>query len=133
VVVVREFEELPSLDLDRHKVFQIVMNLLGNARQAVAAVTAGDRRITVRIQRRAPSNVVIEVEDTGCGIAPENMGNIFALGFTTKETGHGFGLHSSACSAMEMGGTLTVKSEGAGRGATFTLSIPLPAERAAAA
>ncbi|MGB7748137.1 MAG: ATP-binding protein, partial [Verrucomicrobiia bacterium] len=46
-------------------------------------------------------------------------------GFTTRKHGHGFGLHSSALAAKEMGGTLTVQSEGVGKGATLILELPL--------
>jgi len=69
--------------------------------------------------------VAIEVEDSGSGIRPENLSKIFALGFTTKKDGHGFGLHSSSCSAIEMGGTLTAHSDGPERGALFRLVLPL--------
>jgi signal transduction histidine kinase len=64
------------------------------------------------------------VSDNGVGIAPENLSRIFAHGFTTKKDGHGFGLHSSALTAEEMGGALSVQSEGVGKGATFTLELP---------
>ena len=63
--------------------------------------------------------------DNGNGIAPENLSRIFAHGFTTKKDGHGFGLHSAARAAKEMGGSLAVQSEGPGRGATFTLELPV--------
>jgi signal transduction histidine kinase len=59
------------------------------------------------------------------GIAPENLTRIFNHGFTTRKDGHGFGLHSGALAAKEMGGTLIVHSEGPGKGAAFTLSLPL--------
>ncbi|MBL8740339.1 MAG: hypothetical protein JNK04_04565, partial [Myxococcales bacterium] len=68
--------------------------------------------------------VAIEVTDDGDGIARDTLDRIFSHGFTTKANGHGFGLHSSACSAMELGGTLTAKSDGLGCGATFTLLLP---------
>jgi signal transduction histidine kinase len=58
------------------------------------------------------------------GIAPEMLTRIFQYGFTTRQEGHGFGLHSSALAAQEMGGTLTVHSEGPGHGATFILELP---------
>jgi signal transduction histidine kinase len=54
---------------------------------------------------------------------PENQTRIFAQGFTTRKEGHGFGLHSSALAAREIGGDLTVQSEGLNRGATFTLEL----------
>ena len=72
------------------------------------------------------------VADDGYGIAPENLARVFNHGFTTKKDGHGFGLHGSANTAREMGGQLTVRSDGPGRGATFTLELPTRAVRAAA-
>jgi len=59
------------------------------------------------------------------GIAPENLARIFSHGFTTKKEGHGFGLHSSANAAAEMGGHLSVMSDGVDQGATFTLELPV--------
>jgi signal transduction histidine kinase len=67
----------------------------------------------------------IAVRDNGVGIPAQSLARIFAHGFTTKTGGHGFGLHSGALAAMEMGGTLQVHSEGVGQGATFTLDLPL--------
>jgi sensor histidine kinase regulating citrate/malate metabolism len=52
------------------------------------------------------------------------MDRIFNHGFTTKEHGNGFGLHHSACTAMELGGSLGCTSGGVGMGATFTLKFP---------
>jgi signal transduction histidine kinase len=65
------------------------------------------------------------VADNGNGIAPEDLARIFAHGFTTRKDGHGFGLHSCALAAHEMGGSLSVHSDGVGQGATFTLDVPL--------
>ena len=62
--------------------------------------------------------------DTRVGIAPENLTRIFNHGFTTRKDGHGFGLHSGALAAKEMGGSLYAHSDGVGRGATFTLELP---------
>jgi signal transduction histidine kinase len=67
----------------------------------------------------------ITVSDNGVGIPPENLTRLFSQGFTTKKKGHGFGLHSSALTAAEMKGRLTCTSPGPGRGATFTLELPL--------
>jgi signal transduction histidine kinase len=66
------------------------------------------------------------------GIASENLTRVFHHGFTTKRGGHGFGLHSSANAAVEMGGRLSARSDGPGLGATFVLELPLE-KRAAAA
>jgi predicted ATPase/GAF domain-containing protein/tRNA A-37 threonylcarbamoyl transferase component Bud32/two-component sensor histidine kinase len=125
VELVREFDELPAVEADRHKIFQIVMNLLSNARHAVHEVRDGRRRIIVRIKEEDVGWVAIEIEDEGSGITKENLTKIFNLGFTTKKDGHGFGLHSSSCNAIEMGGTLTAHSDGPQRGALFRLRLPL--------
>ena len=69
--------------------------------------------------------MALEIQDTGVGIAPENLTKIFAQGFTTQRNGHGFGLHSGVLAAQEMGGTLRVQSDGLGCGATFILELPL--------
>jgi signal transduction histidine kinase len=108
---------------DRHKVFQIVMNLLANARDAVAA-RPGAGKVILRARRTPEQRVAIEVEDDGIGIPEETVARIFSHGFTTKSDGHGFGLHSSACAAGELGGSLTVTSKGRDCGATFTLLLP---------
>jgi signal transduction histidine kinase len=68
--------------------------------------------------------VKITVCDSGAGIAPDNLVKIFNYGFTTKKTGHGFGLHSCANAAKEMRGSLMAQSDGPGKGATFILELP---------
>ena len=100
------------------------MNLLVNAREAVLQGDA-EKLITVRTLASGPDTVSVQVTDTGVGIAPENLVKIFSQGFTTKRHGHGFGLHGASCTAIEMGGTLTVASDGVGKGATFVLTLPV--------
>ncbi|TVQ96012.1 MAG: histidine kinase, partial [Desulfovibrionales bacterium] len=68
---------------------------------------------------------LIQITDNGMGIAPENLTRIFQHGFTTRKDGHGFGLHSGALAARELGGSLTVHSDGLGLGATFSLELPV--------
>ncbi|TDU63187.1 HAMP domain-containing protein [Prosthecobacter fusiformis] len=110
---------------DRHKVLQILVNLLGNAKYAVAQ-TQEEKILTVRVTRDENKAVQISIIDNGVGIASENLTRIFQHGFTTKKDGHGFGLHSGALAARELGGNLTAYSAGIGRGATFTLELPCP-------
>jgi signal transduction histidine kinase len=74
----------------------------------------------------------IAVQDDGEGIPAERFGRLFEHGFTTRVGGHGFGLHSSALAARSMGGTLSADSAGQGRGACFTLELPLRTVEAAA-
>jgi signal transduction histidine kinase len=71
------------------------------------------------------NRVKISVIDNGIGIPRQNLTQIFAHGFTTRKDGHGFGLHSGALAAKELGGALLVHSDGPGQGAVFTLELPL--------
>ncbi|WP_341523908.1 ATP-binding protein [Pseudomonas sp. G.S.17] len=127
VTVVREIADLPLLSLDRHRVLLILVNLISNARQALDGVVDRSPCITFGAFLADGSVLRITVADNGNGIAPEHMASIFSHGFTTRKDGHGFGLHSCALAAQEMGGSLTVHSNGSGQGATFTLDIPLDA------
>ncbi len=132
VKVVRQLADLPPLLTDKHKTLMILVNLVSNAKYAMDGVPPAERILTVKLERNATGQVRIEVHDNGMGIAPEMLTRIFQYGFTTREEGHGFGLHSSALAAQEMGGALTVHSDGPGRGATFTLELPsLTAQQAA--
>ena len=133
IVVVREFAEVPPLAIDKHKALQILVNLIRNARHALANGTAAEKRLTIRIESSGPDRVRIVVHDNGEGISPENGTRIFQHGFTTKMDGHGFGLHSGALAAKEMGGSLNVHSEGLGMGATFILELPIDRSIQAAA
>lgn len=123
VEVVREHEDIGVVNLDRQRIVQILVNLIGNAKYAVSGTRSDDKKITIRSFVRE-NNCVIEVEDNGVGISDENLTKIFGHGFTTKENGHGFGLHSGAIAAKEMGGSLTVQSDGLGKGAKFILAVP---------
>ncbi len=128
VNLVRDFQAVPDVTVDKHKVLQVLTNLIRNAKYATDHSPTSDKQIILRILH--PGNnghVHMSVIDNGLGIAPENMTRIFGGGFTTKKDGHGFGLHSSANAAKEMGGKLFAESEGSGRGATFTLELPVKA------
>jgi PAS domain S-box-containing protein len=123
VTLRREFSEVPPITVDKHKVLQILVNLVRNAKYACDESGRSDKFITLRIES-APAGVRIYVIDNGVGIAPENMPHLFTHGFTTRASGHGFGLHSGALAAQELGGSLQVKSDGPGCGATFILELP---------
>jgi PAS domain S-box-containing protein len=126
VELVREYDAaLPRVNVDRHKVLQILINLIRNAKYALDAGTATAKRFVARVELGADGMVAIRLRDNGVGIAPENIVNIFGHGFTTKKDGHGFGLHSGANAAKEMGGRLTARSDGPGLGAEFTLELPV--------
>jgi C4-dicarboxylate-specific signal transduction histidine kinase len=128
-----QLDAVPSLQVDRHKVLQILVNLLNNARHAVRdRKDDGPRRITVRAELQGSDRLALSVEDNGCGIPADLLERIFAQGFTTKARGSGLGLHSSANMATEMGGRLSVHSGGPGHGARFTLELPAAPTRATA-
>jgi C4-dicarboxylate-specific signal transduction histidine kinase len=121
VLVLRDYAQVGLLPLDRTRVMQVLVNLVENARQAMEGMP-GERRLALAI-RRGEGWVDVSVSDTGCGIATENVAKIFSHGFTTRQQGHGFGLHSCAVAAREMGGSLAVHSDGPGLGTRFTLRL----------
>jgi PAS domain S-box-containing protein len=124
IKIIREYSEVPNIVLERHKVLQILINLLRNAKYACDEVKRPDKRITLRLAIHDGDKVRIMVIDNGIGIPPENLTRIFEHGFTTRKEGHGFGLHSGALAAREMGGSLTVQSAGLEQGANFILEFP---------
>jgi signal transduction histidine kinase/uncharacterized protein YdeI (BOF family) len=119
------FAPLPVITVDRHKVLQILFNLLENAKHAVLQQNPPEKKIVVKLEPAQDDMIRITVADNGMGIPPENLARIFGQGFSTRKDGHGFGLHSSALAAQDLGGKLAAHSEGAGLGATFYLEIPI--------
>jgi len=134
VKLIREFEDVPLMNTEKHKILQILINLVRNAKYACGESGRTDKQMTVCVTNSDKSlaggdgGITISVEDNGVGIPPENLTRIFSRGFTTRKDGHGFGLHSGALAAKEMGGSLTVHSDGVGRGAKFTLEMPFLTE-----
>lgn len=124
--VVRDYRELPVLSLDKHKTLQIFVNLIRNAIPALLQSPSDTRTLRLAVEPINDQLVRASVSDSGIGISAENLTRIFQHGFTTKADGHGFGLHSGALAAKEMGGRLYAESDGPGQGATFILELPLP-------
>jgi signal transduction histidine kinase len=120
-------EDLPPITTDRHKVLQILLNLMRNAKDAVKESGTKNRQIAIRMTRVSEERIAICVVDNGIGIPQANLVRIFSHGFTTKRDGHGFGLHSSALAARQLGGSITAESQGANAGAMFTLELPIQA------
>jgi len=123
--IIREYSDVPPVLVEKHKVLQILVNLIRNAKYALDEAGHPDKRLTVHIARNGSGFAHVSVADNGVGIPPENLTRIFAHGFTTRKNGHGFGLHSAALAAKELGGSLTARSDGLGKGATFVLELPL--------
>ncbi len=124
VTVIREFANVPPVTVDKHKVLQILVNLMRNAKYAMDEFGPAEKRLTVSIAPSGAGKVAISVSDNGIGITPDNLARIFNRGFTTKRDGHGFGLNSGYQAAKELGGNLTAFSDGPGKGATFCLELP---------
>ncbi len=124
IEVVRHYEDVSDVRIQRQKVVQILVNLVRNAKESMDLARCSPKLLTLVVRPGDPGRVVIEVRDAGMGIAPESLARIFSFGFTTKPGGHGFGLHNSALAAREMGGSLTARSEGLGKGASFVLELP---------
>ena len=120
----KEIPDALTVTVERHKALQILVNLMRNAKQACESTSADVKALTIRASNGGDF-VHIAVSDNGVGIDPQNLERIFTHGFTTKKDGHGFGLHSSAAAARELGGALRVSSEGLGKGATFTFELPV--------
>jgi signal transduction histidine kinase len=124
VVVERDYADLPPVLVDRHQILQILVNLISNARHALRDLSPAEPALRIGISGR-DAEVRVEVSDNGIGISPEAMKMVFNHGFTTKADGHGFGLHNCANAAQHMGGSLAAASDGPGKGATFTLVVPV--------
>lgn len=114
--------QVPDVLVDRHRLVQIVTNLLSNAQDALEDTQGGTVCVTAALHE---TRLQIRVSDTGVGIESCNLDKVFAHGFTTKATGHGFGLHASSLAAKELGGSLQVHSAGLGQGTTFVLEVPV--------
>lgn len=123
VEIVREYSDVRPIEIEKTKAIQIIVNLIKNAKESVLESDTDVKRVTLRLTQ-AGDDVCFQVIDSGIGIAPDRMTTIFSNGFTTKKEGHGFGLHASATAAVELGGKLSVHSDGIGTGATFTLVLP---------
>ncbi|MFO1499303.1 MAG: ATP-binding protein [Verrucomicrobiota bacterium] len=125
IQVRREYApHLGQITLDKHKLLQVLINLIKNAQAAGRESAQPDKWIRIELSAAATS-LKIAISDNGVGIPPENLSRIFRHGFTTFREGHGFGLHSAALAVKEMGGSLRAESAGPNQGATFTIELPL--------
>ncbi len=122
IETVRDFQARPIVASDKHRIMQILINLVRNAKHACEESGRRDKKITVRVTSDDGS-AKIAITDNGIGVPAENLERIFNHGFTTRKNGHGFGLHSGALAAKDLGGSLNVQSAGAGQGATFILEL----------
>jgi len=125
VQIRRDYGPVPSGETEKHKALQILVNLIQNAKNAMSESGQAEKELILRVEEAGPGRARVIITDNGQGIAPENLTRIFSHGFTTRKDGHGFGLHSGALAARQLGGLLTAHSKGFGKGATFTLELPV--------
>lgn len=139
IPIEKKYHDVAQIKTIKHKVVQILINLIANAKQSILSsghllMEGKEALVTLSLSNvEDPSNensscsermIRFSVKDSGAGIKEEDRQNIFQFGFTTKEDGHGFGLHSCALAAKELGGSITFESEGEGQGATFIFIVP---------
>ncbi len=125
IEVIREYEDFGNIFIDKHRTIQVLVSLIDNAEHALTESTNEPKQLKIRVTKADNNKVKIEISDNGIGIRPEDLNKIFSKGFTTKSSGHGFGLHGCQKAAKDMQGNITVNSPGPGQGTTFTLEIPL--------
>ncbi len=124
IEVQRDFRDVPTILTDKHKVLQILVNLIRNAGHACGDSKRKEHKIILKVLG-GNGCVTASVIDNGVGIPPENLTRVFSHGFTTRKEGHGLGLHSGALAAKEMNGSLVAFSDGPDCGSIFTLELPL--------
>ncbi len=130
VSLVTEYDDVGPIRVDHHKVLQVLINLISNAKYAMENYPPTGKVIRLKSALAGTGRerrLIIEVIDNGQGMTDEVRGRVFEHGFTTRREGHGFGLHYCALTAKELGGELLAHSDGPGRGATFTLALPYEA------
>ncbi len=123
-----DIARVPPVQANDSRLSQVFLNLLVNAAQAIPEGHADRNLIGVAVRRRDAS-VVVEVRDTGCGVAPEHRQRLFDPFFTTKPAGIGTGLGLAICHGIvtALGGVIEVESE-VGKGSTFSVILPASTE-----
>ncbi len=129
VKIDKDFDPGLQLKTQKAKLIFVMVNLIRNAVDAVRSTEEEKRLIQIRAFVNDTATFV-QVEDNGIGIPPDNMAKIFTHGFTTKPSGHGFGLHACANFMKEMRGSIGADSPGEGQGTVFQLKFPKQPEQA---
>lgn len=123
IKIIKDFSADRICYIQKMKVDQIIENLLKNSIEAMNGINQSQREIQLMIIGEDDDHITLLIKDKGNGIEKENIDKIFNFGFTTKEEGHGFGLHSCHNFMTEMKGGMNAKSEGLGMGATIFLKF----------
>ena len=125
--VTADVVDCPRVQIDEHRLGQVLINLLVNAAHAIGPGAVDDNSVTI-LGRRSGDEVVLEVRDTGAGMAPEVVNRIFEPFYSTKGVGAGTGLGLAICHGIvsSAGGRVEVESE-PGVGSTFRVRLPVAA------
>lgn len=110
--------------VDRSLLLQAMINIIGNARQAMREINGIEtRRLNIQVHENN-QQISIQFRDNGCGMTRSTIDKIFEAHFTTRERGTGLGLHFCAITLKRLGGSITASSEGPGKGSTFVVNVP---------
>ena len=111
---------------DRSLLLQIMINVIGNARQAMRDGDQTNRSLVIRSEQ-THGRVQLSFRDSGCGMTDATLANIFEAHYTTREHGSGLGLHFCAITLKRLGGSIHASSDGPGTGSTFVIELPTTA------
>lgn len=116
--------EIPLVEVDRGQLQQVLFNLLNNSADALADIPPGNKNVTIMTSHSKQDDmVVLTIYDNGCGMSEEDYGRVFRQHFTTKKTGHGFGLLAVKRVVKSHGGRVSV-AKGPEGGACFKIELP---------
>lgn len=124
ILIDRSYAKIPEVVVDKNKLTSALINIVANAIEALTVEPAREQRLELSIYPMTEERFVVEVTDTGIGIAPENLDVIFNSTFSTKDHATGQGLHTTANLCKEMGIAIGAVSEGIGCGTTVKLRVP---------
>jgi CheY-like chemotaxis protein len=124
-MLVRDYKDVPPVYANESRLGQVFLNLIVNAAQAIPEGRANQNQIRVATSLAADGRVRVDISDTGTGMQPEVVAQLFTPFFTIKPIGVGTGLGLSICHQLvtAIGGEISVETE-AGRGTTFTVLLP---------
>ncbi len=122
--ITTEYQATDTVTVNRIKLIHALVNIFKNAKEAMSENDLNQKDLMIK-SWQDDEKVYLSISDNGTGVHSDHLNKIFTHGFSTKKTGHGFGLHSSANYVKEMGGRIKISSDGPGKGTTFTLSFPI--------
>ena len=109
--------------VSRPQLVSVLVNLVKNARESILQANPSEGVISIAVSM-TPKDCAIVITDNGMGATQETLAKLFVRGFTTKETGHGFGLATSHMVVKSFGGSMAITSPGPGKGASVRIELP---------